>query len=111
MAGRVNAPVNISASGDNVVLAAVPGKILRVLNVVLIPAAAVVIKFTDGLAGAVLAGPMTVQPQGIWPGYLQPWAAGGTLSNFDTSPGNALVINLGAAIQVGGFIGYTIISP
>ncbi len=92
--------LDVSANGDNVAIAAVGGKIIRVINGLLIASAAVTIKFTDGLAGTSVSGRCAVIANG---GFQIPYAPTG---NFQTSVSNALVLNLSGAVQVGGWLSY-----
>jgi hypothetical protein len=105
-----SAAINVGSSGDNTLVAGVAGKIIRVLNFVLMPAANVACKFTDGPGGIGLTGPMSIGTTGLYPGWVPQLPGGFTLGHFETSPGNALVLNLGSATQVCGYVNY-ILAP
>lgn len=86
-------------NGDNVLVAGVAAKTIRMFRGVFNVGAATVLLFTDGPGGAVLfsafltaGGSLTFQPTGI------PW--------FNTSPGNSLVLNSSAAVNLYGGYGY-----
>lgn len=98
-------PVVASSSGDNTLIAAVPGKKIRVHRFELSASAAVNAKFKDGastdLTGlfyAATAGPFgdaedsDRDPDGV----------------IQTSAGNALVLNLSGAVPVGGLVDYSL---
>jgi hypothetical protein len=65
-------PINISASGDNIVVAGVAGKQIKVFRIKWLTSAAVSISVKDG-ASTTLDGPMAFGAnEGIvldWPGY------------------------------------------
>ena len=95
-------PINISAGGDNIVVAGVAGKQIKVFRLKLITNAAVVIRVKDG-ASIVLDGPLAFSGnEGMvldWPGYDgPPW--------YTTTIGNALIMNLTGAATVGGNLDY-----
>ena len=93
------ATIAVSASGDNTVVAAVPGKKVRVLKYAMVAAAAVTAKWKDG-ASTDASGPMALAANGgLSDGYCP-------VGLFETSPGNALVLNLSAAVSVAGHITY-----
>jgi hypothetical protein len=102
-----SAPVNVSGNGDNQLIAGVAGCIFQVVNLLLIPAATVTMKFTDGAGGTVLAGPLAVTTQGIWPGFAMFFGPGPVYPFFSTQAlGGDLTLNLSAGTQVGGWINY-----
>jgi hypothetical protein len=91
--------INVAGSGDNQLLAGTGGQTIRVWKFWLVAAAAVSLKFRDGTtdlhpAIALVAG-------GSWLLDLdgEPW--------FVTAAGNALNLNLSAAVQVSGRWYYT----
>jgi len=93
--------VSISAIGigDNTIVAAVAGLKVRLLEWYLTAAGAVVVKWKDG-AGTDLTGPMSLVAGGalvVPPPFGQPQQGW-----HSTSPGNALILNLSAAVQVSG---------
>jgi hypothetical protein len=99
-------PVNVSASGDNQVIAGVAGKVLKVVSFIVIPASSVIMKFTDGPGGTILLGPATIGVQGLWPGFAAPYGPGFQFPFFICTAGNDLTLNLGSAVQVGGLINF-----
>jgi hypothetical protein len=83
--------------GNNVVVAGVSGKQIKVFRLKIITAVAVVLLVQDG--ANVLDGPLSFSAnEGMvldWPGYDgPPW--------YTTSLGNSLIFNLSAAAQIGG---------
>src|SRR5215207_10431091 len=99
-----SAPIVAAASGDNTVVAAVTGKRIRVIRYEISASGAVNAKWRSG----------TTDITGLF--YFA--AAGATAdadstdqgrdSLFETVAGQALVLNLSAAVAVGGFIDYTL---
>lgn len=94
-------PINASASGDNIIVAGVAGKQVKVFRLKLIVAAAVVVLVKDG--ATVIDGPLSFSAnEGMildWSGYdAPPW--------YTTSLGNALIMNLSTGVQVGGNLDY-----
>lgn len=91
-----------SASGDNTLVSAVTGKKIRVHGYVLSASAAVNAKFRSGTTDVT--------------GLLYPGANGGAVAPrafspdgwFETVAGQALVLNLSAAVAVGGHLVYTL---
>jgi hypothetical protein len=97
------AVVNTASSGANTIVAAVPGKRIKVFSYVLVATSAVTAEFrsattANGLMGAVALG----ANGGI--------AALGTpeVPLFQTVSGELLGLQLGGAVQVSGHIGYTV---
>ena len=95
-------PLNISAGGDNVVIAGIAGKQIKVFRIKWVCSAAVTVTVKDG-ASNVLDGPMSFSTnEGAvldWPGYDgPPW--------YTTTSGNALIFNLSSGVQVGGNLDY-----
>lgn len=98
------AVINASASGDNTVIAAVPGKILRLLGYSASAAGAVTATWKSG--STAISGPMTLSTGSIEFGVF----GGGTYMAeygiMQTAIGQALILNLGGAVQVGGHLVY-----
>lgn len=95
-------PINISAGGDNIVVAGVVGKQIKVFRLKLITSAAVVLLVKDG-PSTILDGPLSFSAnEGMvldWPGYDgPPW--------YTTSLGQSLIMNLTGAATVGGNLDY-----
>jgi len=92
--------VNQTASGDLTIIPAVAGKVIRVYRVFLMSSVAGMLTPKDGATA--FCGPL-------------PFAAnGGLIMDFDGEPwftctsGNAFVINMSAAGQLSGRVGYTV---
>ncbi len=86
-------------AGDNVLVAGVALKSVKLYRGIFTVGAATILKFTDGAAGTVLftayltaGGSLTFQPSGI------PW--------ITTSNGNALILNSSQAVNGYGGFGY-----
>ncbi len=91
--------VNVSASGDSELATAVTGKKVTVLGILLVAAEAVTVSFKSGTTA--ITGPMPLAAGG---GFARDAAPGGFV--FQTSAGEALKINLSAAVGVGGCLTY-----
>jgi len=93
-------PIDFSGTGDNTVVAAVPGKKIKVLAFMVNAALVVAARFKSGpsnnLTGAIALG---VNGTMALATALPSWI-------LETAVGEALVLNLGAALQVNGFVAY-----
>ena len=97
------APINVTAAGDNTIVAGVAGKVITVVALLLTNgvATAQTVIFKDG--GTALSGPMALSTTGD-PIILPPDL---TVDWFQSLvAGNALVLNLANPTQVGGAIWY-----
>ena len=96
-----SAPINISSSGNNVVVAGQTGKIVRVYRLAMVAMSSVTATIEDGGSTA-LTGPMALaaNQELYFPFDTQPV--------FITSPGNAFEIKLSSGVSVGGVIYYTV---
>jgi hypothetical protein len=99
-AAALFAPIAVSASGVTNILAAVASKSIRVLAVQLVANAAVNIKWQSHVTPTDLTGLAYLAANG---GYVLPYNTAGW---FQTIAGEALDINLSAAVAVGGSIVY-----
>lgn len=98
--GLKRAKIDAAGAGDNTVIAAVAGKIIRVYAVVLIAAGAVTVKFQSGASGTDLTGPLTLAAN---TGFSSSWSPVGL---FQTAEGALLNLNLGGAVVTGGWLIY-----
>ena len=96
------AAISTAASGDTTLVAAVPGKKIKVIGYALVSTAANSIKFKSG-AGTDLTGAMALAANG---GISSP--SDKNTVEFETAAGQALVINLSAATQVSGHLVYKV---
>lgn len=94
------ADINDAASGDNTIVAAVTGKRIKVYAVFLNATGTVNCKWKDG-ASTDLTGDMNFQAREGYTGDVDPPAF-----LLATSAGNALVLNLSAAVAVDGWVAY-----
>ena len=94
------APISFATSGDNVVVAAVAAKSVAVYRLYFTVASATNITIKDG-AGNALTGAMAVASNGSFFFDLNglPW--------WNTTAGNAFIINSSAPVQVSGRVEYT----
>ena len=100
VAGTSRVAINISASGDNTIVAAVTAQTIRVHKLFLAASGAVSIKFKDGASTDFMpAFPLQAYGGMVLDSDQDPW--------FVTTAGNALIINLSAAVQVSGILYYS----
>jgi hypothetical protein len=94
------AKIDVASSGDNSIVSAVAGKKIRVISLFYLASGTVTAMWYSAAAGTALTG------------GLQHTAATGVVLNqnedgwFETVAGEALVLNLSAAISVDGFLSY-----
>lgn len=93
------ASIDVATAGDNTLVAAVTGKQLRVLSYALVAGGAVAVRWKSG-AATNLSGAMSFAANG---GVAPAWSPVGLLQ---TVAGDALVLNLSAAVQVSGHLVY-----
>lgn len=93
------AAISASSSGNNTIVAAVPGKKIRVLSYVLVGTTAVTAKFQSGAGGTDLTGAMPIGANGVV-------SAGPDEGHFETAAGALLNLNLGSAVAVSGHVTY-----
>ncbi len=98
--------VNASASGSNTIVAAVTNKRIRVLSYVIIAAGDV--SATWQSASNALSGPMASAAHGGAAPSAGQATPGGLIGQFETNQGEALNLNLSAAVAVGGHITYIV---
>jgi hypothetical protein len=100
-----SAVINVSVAGDNTIVAAVAGKQITVVGLLLMNnvATAQIVTLKDGTGGAALSGPLglsTTQSPLFMPERPD-------FEYFSTSAvANNLVLNLSAATNVGGVVWY-----
>lgn len=96
-------PINVSSSGDNVLLASDSTHKIRVLSYVIIADTAVAVKFTNGSAGTARTGAMSLAAtSGISAPYVP-------VGHFETDTTHDLVLNLSGAFGVRGHLTYLLI--
>lgn len=100
----MKADINAASSGDNIIIAAPSFGYLAIDFITLIPSSAVTVQMKNGSTS--YGGPLPLDQK-------QPFTFENTLHNesgvITCLPGEAFVINLNAAVQVGGFIRYRIV--
>ncbi len=93
------AAINASEAGDTAVVALVASKRIRMIRYSLVCGGAVTVTWKSSTAGAI-SGPMAFAANG---GISEPEAPRGICQ---TAVGEALVLNLGGAVAVGGWLTY-----
>lgn len=90
--------ISCAASGENTLLAGTAGQTIRVMRMVLVPDADVVATIKNAAGGTALTGAMTLAAKVPFsvPNVGDP--------EFITADGGALILNLGSAIQVSGWM-------
>lgn len=93
--------VDCAAAGNNVLVAAAPGQVIRVYRMFIVFAAADTAYFRNGAAGAGFTGAMTMTQGGsiVLDFDGEPW--------FETDDGVAFILNMTAGVQASGRIYYT----
>jgi len=100
------AVVNASASGSNTVVAAVANKRIRVLSYVIIAAGDVSVTWQS--ASTAISGVMALAANGGAAPAAGQAVPAGLIGQFETNQGEALTMNLSAAIAVGGHLTYLV---
>lgn len=110
--GIPSQPIDNGASNvDLQVVAGVAGKVIRVLNFVLVAGGTVTAQFASGTAGAGgqtnLTGAMPLQAAngGLWPGFVGEDFQG-RACHFETKMGEGLVLKSGGNVEIAGYINY-----
>jgi hypothetical protein len=98
------AVIDHASSGDNTIVAAVPGFKIRVLSLFLLSAGTVNVRFESGASGTALTGQMNlVANTGFALGY-------NPFGWFDdTAPGTLLNLELSGAVSVDGALTYALV--
>lgn len=98
-----HAVIDNATSGDNTIVAAVTGKKIRVLNIVLVSAGSMTVRFESGAGGTALTGQMTVAAgSGFAPGF-------DPTGHFETAASALLNLELSAATSADGWINYILV--
>lgn len=101
-----------SSSGDNTIVAAVTGSIIRVLAFVLSGSGAVNAKFQSAASGTDLTGLFYLAANTVVTSPSVPARIGGLSGlpgQFETNAGELLNLNLSAGTAVGGYVVYDIV--
>ena len=87
-------------AGDNTLVEAVAGKVILVLALILVPAAAMAVRFESGAGGAALTGVMNIGAKDplVLPYNPEGW--------FETESSELLNLELGGAQQTSGCLSY-----
>lgn len=94
------AAVAASTSGDNTLVAAVAGKAIRVVQIVLVAAGAVSARLESDAGGVALTGSMPLPETG---GFVLPFSEAGWVQ---TGEGELLNLELSGAVAVAGALSY-----
>jgi len=95
--------IDVSALGDNTLIAGVPFNAIRVLTGMLVVSDAVTIRFESGAGGTALTGQQDLIANQE---YILPFSP---IGHFTTGVGALLNLELSAAVQVGGYLKYILI--
>lgn len=96
--------INLSALGDTTVVPAIAGYRVRVLGYVIAAAGAVSVQFKSG--ANVISGPMAMVAGSNITTHPSAGTEQSELGVVQTNPDEAFVINLSAAVAVGGHVNY-----
>ena len=94
------AKIDAASSGDNTIVAAVTGKHIRVVSLMLMSAGTVTARFESGASGTALSGQMNLVAN---TGFCLPY---NPIGWFQTASAELLNIELSAAISVDGILTY-----
>lgn len=94
------AVIDNASSGDQTIVAAVPGKKIRVIGGLLVSAGTVNVRFESTAGGTALTGQMNLVAN---TGFIIPTCEWG---NFETRVGELLNLELSASVSVDGYIQY-----
>jgi len=97
--------IETSSSGNTTIVPAVTGRKIRVLNYTLIASGAVSVIWKSG-AATNISGTMALAANGGMAPSCSISSPAGMLGVFETNIGEGLVLNLSAAVQVGGHLVY-----
>ena len=100
------AVIDDASSGDNEVVAAVPGKRIRVISAFLVAAGAVNVRFESGAAGTALTGQMNLTTNVGFSLNAAFDAKGRPKGHFQTAKGESLNLELSGAVSVDGSLTY-----
>lgn len=105
------AKINAASSGDNTIVAAQTGKVIRVVAIMFTCAGevTVTIKSSSGTSTTALTGAMSFAEFG---GMSDHWMDSGRLDTpyfVETAVGEALVFTLGGSVQVSGTLNYVLL--
>ena len=103
-AQQLSVVIDHAASGDNEIVAAVAGKQIRVLSILAQSAGIVTMRFESGAGGDALTGQMAQIAQS---GFSLTYNSSGW---FKTNPGEALSLELSAAVKIAGVLNYDLIT-
>lgn len=98
----LSAPVTFAASGDNTLVAAVAGKVIKLVRIFVVAAAATNLTFKDGAVALSGALPMTANGSVTLDLSDSPWFSTSSVSNN-------LILNSSAAVQVSGTVYYILV--
>lgn len=93
-----SAPVNVSSSGDNTIIAAAASQTTRVHRLILVPAADVSIGIKTGTTTKLQPIPIKLGGSIVLDLTSEPW--------FETLANNAVIVNLSSAVAVTGMVEY-----
>jgi len=99
----VRAAIRCNTSGNNTIVAAVSGKKIKVLSVLLVAAGDVDVRFESGASGTALTGQMSLAADGN--GFVLPPASPGH-HWLETAAGALLNLELSGAVYVDGLVVY-----
>jgi len=100
------AAISASSSGSNTVVAAVTGKRIRVLSYVMVAAGDVTATWQS--ASNNISGGMALAANGGAAPSAGQATPGGLIGQFETNQGEALNLNLSAAVSVAGHLTYIV---
>ena len=98
----LTAPVTFAASGDNTLVAAVVGKVIKLVRIFVVASAATNLTFKDGATALSGALPMAANGALVLDLSDSPWFSTSSVSNN-------LILNSSAAVQASGTVYYILV--
>lgn len=97
--------IDTATSGNNTIIAGLPGKLIRLTSLVLVVAGAVTVQWLSGSAATELSGAMSLITGVPYSLSFSPAGMHGNRVNYYLSTvlaGDALILAIGGAVQVSG---------
>lgn len=98
------AAINAGNAGDNTIIAAVPNKRIRILGYTVIASGIVTMTWKSGSTS--ISGPMAMAANGGAAPATTALTPAGLVGVLEGGIGEAIIINLGGAVTVGGHLVY-----
>lgn len=102
--------ISAASMGNNTLVAAVTGKIIRVLSFVLVGGGTVTAKFQSAASGTDLTGAMSLVAASVVTSPPPVFTSAGLQGQFECNVSELLNLNLSSGVQVSGYLTYQLIT-